>query len=217
MRIPLLIAAGLLAISLSGCEALGLVLGKTAEVVQGPPKTTPSFSLQGKNLVILVDVANQDLLEVYPTIRYRVAMAVAQELGRKRAASSITSPRDLMTYAQTEPDYSRKSAVEIGKHFGADTVLHLVVESYGLGRAAGAENFSGLAEVGLRVIDLAKAAQVYPDTDRFQVLSVKSSTGITAETPSQAEAKILDALALKVGQLFVEYEVESLPRKPEVK
>lgn len=216
MRTGLLIALTLLSALLSGCDAVGVLFSKTGAVMQGEPKTKTSFSLEGKSLVILVDVANQDLLETYPAIRYRVAMAVAQELGRKRAAASIASPRDLMTYAQTEPDYNRKSAVEIGKHFGADTVLHVVVENYGLSRAAGSESFSGMAEVGLRVIDVAKAAQAYPDTDRFHSLEVKSKTGISAENTGQAETKVFDALALKISMLFVTYEVDSLPRKPEV-
>jgi len=206
----------LLAATLSGCNVLDVVLAKGAAVAEGDPKTKPLFSLQGRHVVILVDAANQELLDRYPTVRYRLGAAVAQELGRVRAAATIVNPRDLMTYAQTEPEYDRLSAVEIGRHFQADTVLHLVITRYDVEQAAGVETFAGQAEVDLRVIDVPKAEQIFPGLGRFHTLSAKSKTGITAENASQAEGKIIDALALKVSLVFVEYKTEDLPRRPDV-
>jgi hypothetical protein len=216
MRILLPVAAVLMAVLLSGCGLMDVMLAKTAAVAEGDPKTKPLFSLEGRHVVILVDVANQELLDRYPTVRYRLASAVAQELGRTRAVATIVNPRDLMTYAQTEPEYDRLSAVEIGRHFQADTVLHLVVTGYDVEQATGVETFSGQAEADLRVIDVPKSEQIFPGLGRFHTLGVKSKTGIRAESAPQAEAKILDALALKVSIVFVEYKVEDLPRRPDV-
>jgi hypothetical protein len=209
-------AVALLAIALFGCGPIDFFVMKTTQLFQGPPKTKPAFGLEGKTVVILVDAGNQDLLEVYPTVRYRVAQAVAQELDRQRAAARIVSPRDVMTLSQTDQDFNRKSAVEIGRHFEVDTVVHLVIQNYQLAAAVAGESYNGQADLGLRVIDVAAAAQVFPDLERLHPVGVRSDTGITGDR-AEVERKLLDALALKVGQVFAAYEVDALPRKAEVK
>jgi hypothetical protein len=216
---PLLrfVAAAMMALTLLGCGGLDYLLSKTFAVFQPPPKTTPLYSLEGQRIVLLVDVANQDLAERRPVLTYKVAKALAAELNRERAAASIVSPRDLVTYAQKEPDFARKSAVEIGRQFQADLVLHVIIQGYGLQAAAGVDSFNGAAEVGIRVIDVEAARQAFPDMQQLHLVAVRSATGIQADGLMQAEKAVLDALALKIGQVFVAYEIEALPRKAQVK
>lgn len=211
------VALGLLVLSLLGCGPCNYAAEKMFLLFGPTPKTRPAFSLEGKSILILVDVGNQDLADDYPLLTYQVAKIVAAELSDRRAAASIVSPRDLVTYAQREPDYRRKSAVEIGEAFNVQQVLHVVVQSYALEAAAGGDSYNGMTDVGLRVIDVAAKQQVFPDMETLHFLEVKSPMGITADSQEAAERILLDGLALKVGQVFVAYDLDSLPKKPQVK
>lgn len=211
------VAVALVSLSLFGCGGLDYILMKTTQLFQGPPMTVPKFSLEGRNVIILVDAGNQDLVEQHPQMRYKMARVVAAELESKRAARSLVSPREVVTATQADPDFNRRSTVEIGKQFNADTVLHIVVRTYAVRPTTGTDTFSGRIDIGLRVIDVAKARQVFPGLERFHFVDVRSPTGITADSATRAEDKLLDGLALKVGQVFAEYEVDSLPRTGEVK
>jgi hypothetical protein len=211
------VAVALVSLTLFGCGGLDYVLMKTTQLFQGPPMTVPKFSLEGRNVVILVDAGNQDLLEQQPQMRYKMARIVAAELESKHAAQTIVSPREVVTATQADPDFSNRSTVEIGKRFKADTVLHIVVRTYAIRPTTGTDTFSGRIDIGLRVIDVTEARQVFPGLERFHFVDVRSPTGISADSAVRAEDKLLEGLALKVGQVFVEYEVDSLPRTNEVK
>ena len=179
----------------------------------------PSSGLpaSARNVVVLVDAGNQDLVEQQPQMRYKMARIIVAELESKHAAKALVSPREVVTATQADPDFSNRSTVEIGKRFKADTVLHLVVRTYAIRPTTGTDTFSGRIDIGLRVIDVTEARQVFPGLERFHFVDVRSPTGISADSASRAEDKLLEGLALKVGQVFVEYEVDSLPRTNEVK
>jgi len=211
------VAVALVSLTLFGCGGLDDVLMKATQLFQGPPMTVPRFSLEGRSVVVLVDAGNQDLVEQHPQMRYKMARIVVAELESTRAAQAIISPREVAAATQTDPDFSSRSTVEIGKHFEVDMVLHIVVRTYAIRPTTGTDTFSGRIDIGLRVIDVTEARQVYPGLERFHFLDVHSPTGISADSASRAEDKLLEGLALKVGQVFAEYEVESLPRADEVK
>jgi len=207
----------LLALTMIGCGPLNFLVVKTVALFSPPPKTQPLYSLEGKSIVVLVDAANQDLADSHPQMTYKVARAVAGELSDRRAAASIVSPRDVVTYAQSEPDFRRKSAVAIGTNFNVDLVVHVIVQTYHLAGAAASDTYSGMAGVGLRVIDVQGRRQAFPDMERLHLVEVRSGTGITAGSLAGAEKTLLDALALKVAQVFTAYELDELPKKAEVK
>jgi len=207
----------LLALTMLGCGALNFLVQKTVTLFSPPPKTQPLYSLSGKNIVILVDAATQELADRYPQMTYRIARSLAAELSERRAAASIISPRDVVTYAQKEPEFRNKSAVAIGRNFKVDLVVHLIVQGYHLSGAAGGDSFNGMADIGLRVIDVHEKRQVFPDMERLHMVEVRSPTGITAGSRPTAEKALLDGLTLKISRAFVAYELEELPRKAEVK
>ena len=216
-RLLQIIAVALLSLALLGCGPLDFLLTKTFQLFQPPPKTKPLYSLAGKSALILVDPANQDLSERSPQVAYSIAKALAAELSARRAAGSIVSPRDVVTYAQSEADYNRKSAVEIGRDFSVDLVLHVVIQTYHLDTAAGADSYNGAVELGLRVIDVAAGQQVFPDMGQLHLVGVRSPAGIAAEDAVKARKILLDGLVLKTGQVFVPYLIEELPRKAQVR
>ena len=207
----------LLALTMIGCGPLNFLVEKTVALFTPPPKTRPLYSLEGKSIVVLVDAASQDLADSHPQMTYRVARAVAGELSARRAAASIVSPRDVLTYSQSEPDFRTKSAVAVGANFNVDLVVHVIVQTYHVAGAAAGDTYSAMAGVGLRVIGVQDRRQVFPDMERLHLVEVRSGTGVTASSLAAAEQTLLDALALKVAQVFTAYELDELPRKAEIK
>jgi len=203
--------------ALGGCSILSFVVEKTFSVVTPPPRTQPACSLAGKSVLILVDAAAAEMADQQPQLTNRVALALARELDAKRAAAAIINPQDLAVYAQRDPDYSRKTVVEIGRDFKVDLVVDVIVQSYVLTKATAGDTFSGYAAVALRVVDVKRSRQLWPDMNQLHLLEVSSPAGITSESPPQAEKILLEGLARKVGMVFAAYDLESLPLNPQVK
>lgn len=211
------IAVGLAALTLLGCGPFGFVLDRTITLFTPPPRTTPKYTFGDKSIVILVDVANQDLAERYPQMTYGVARTVAAELSKTAAAGRIVNPRDVAMAAQHEPGFRTLSTVAVGERFGVDQVLHMIVTGYGLESAVGGGSYNGAAGVSLRVIDVAEREQVWPPMNQLHQVDVRSSAGITAATRAEAEETLLEGLALEVSMVFAEYFVEDIPRGREVR
>jgi hypothetical protein len=213
----LVLLLALAAPTLGGCSALSYMTEMTFRVFTPPPTTTPLFSLDGKNVLILVDTGRQELDEAQPRLKYEVAKALANELGGKHAAWSFVNPLDLEVFSKSHSDYSRLSVVEIGQSFKVDWVLHVIVEDYHLEATAAAENYVGLAVVGLRVIDVKTGEQLFPNLNGEQLVEARSPTVIAASSIRAAEKILNEGLALNVGKVFVPYVIEKLPMRPEVK
>jgi len=207
----------LLAAALSGCGALSYFTEKTFSAVTPPAMSKPAHSLAGKTVVVLVDAAPGLQTEGTPQVALRVAQAVARELADRKAAAAIVNPQDVAIAAQSDPQFGRKSVVDIGREFQADCVVYLVLQSFVLTQATGAESFNGYISVGVRVIDVKAGAQIWPAMDQVHFLDAASTAGIKADSQRQAEQVLLAGLARKVGMLFVSYNLEEAPRGAEVK
>lgn len=207
----------LVAAAATGCSTLGFLVEKTTRVVQGPPKTTPEYSIEGQHVLVLVDVGSTALETANPRLRYKVAQAIASELTEQKAAASVVSPRAVMMRTQMDPAFAGKSVAAVGREFDVDRVLHFVVEGYELERAVIGDSFNAYASLSLKIIDPETGEKVFPDSGGSKFVEVRSSTGIQKDTHRAAEQVLLDGLALKVGQLFVPYEINEMPLGPEVR
>jgi hypothetical protein len=142
---------------------------------------------------------------------------VAQELSGRDAARTIINPLDVESFAHSEPNYAMMSVVDVGKAFHVDEVVQIVVTEYDLEPTVGSDQYMGRVAVDLCVVSVARQQQVYPSMDRGHTIEAGSASGITASSRSEAEKAILDALARKVGMVFVPYVIEEQPKRAEVK
>ncbi|MBN2581486.1 MAG: hypothetical protein JXL80_00350 [Planctomycetes bacterium] len=216
-RLTLIVVLAAALPTLGGCSFIDYMLVQTAKVFSPPPKTTPAYRLDGKNILILVDPASQDLLASSPRMPYAMARAIAQELSDHKAARSIVNPIDVVSYAQSEPLYAQMSVVDVGKAFKVDEVVQIIVTEYGLESTTGSDQYMGRVAIDLRVISVKKAKQVYPAMGQSQTIEARSSSGITAATRVEAEKTVMEGLAYKVGMVFAPYLVEERPMRSEVK
>jgi hypothetical protein len=220
MRPTTLITVLLLAATvLGGCgqSDVGYMVQMVGGLFSPPAKTKPVLSLEDKDVLLVVDVARRELATDHPRLALLVSEAVVRELRTKNAARRLVEPNELAAYARSHAnEFSQIPLVELGRQFKADLVIHLVIENYRLDPSAGTDSFAAAATVSLRVIDVAKGVQVYPELEGETEVEVRSAAGITAVSHQGAEKVLLDGLALKIAQLFVAYEVEKLPSHPEV-
>ena len=219
-RAALMMVLVLAATGLGGCDqsAIGFFVQETGALFSAPAKTKPALSLEGKDVLLVVDAARRELTTEHPRLGLLTAAALVHELNAKAAARHITDPNELAVFARNRPkDYSQLSLVELGRQFKDDLVIHVVIEDYRLETNPGTDNFAALVAVSLRVIDVAKGDQIFPELGGEDDLDVRSEAGIAASSPQAAEKVLLDGLALKIAQLFVAYEVDKLPLHPEVK
>jgi hypothetical protein len=208
----------LAASGLGGCDqsAVGFVVHEVAAVFTPPEKTKPALTLEGQDVLLVVDVARRDLATDQPRLTLLVAQSLAREMNAHQAARNITDPNELAAYARSRPvDYQQFSLVELGRRFKATRVVHIVLEDYRLAPAPG-DTFSASAAVTIRVIDVDKGVQILPEFEGETELDVHSAAGIAATSRQGAEKVLLDGLALKISQLFVSYEVDKLPLHPEI-
>jgi len=210
-------AVGVVATSLAGCSGLDYMMAQTAKVFTPPPKTTPAYRLDGKDVLILVDPASQSLLARSPRLPYVMARAVAQELSNRKDARTIVNPLDVESFAQNEPNYAAMTVVDIGKAFRVDEVVQIGVTQYDLTPTTGSDQYAGHVAIDLCVIDVKKGQQAYPAAGRSQTIEAGSAAGITASSRGDAEKILLDGLARKVGMVFVPYLIDERPMRAEVK
>ncbi len=218
-RAALLTVLFLTAAGLAGCDqdAAGFVVHEVVAIFTPPEKTKPALSLADQDVLLVVDVARHDLAVDHPRLTLLVADSLAHELKARQAARHLTDPNELAAYARSRPqDFNQLSLVDLGRHFNATRVIHIVLEDYRLESNPGNDNFSAAASVTLRVIDVAQGAQIYPELEGETELAVRSPAGVAATSRPAAEKVLLDALALKISILFVTYEVDKLPLHPEV-
>lgn len=204
---------------LGGCSqsAVGYFVQEIGTLFSPPAKTKPVLSLADADVLLVVDLAHHDLAVDHPRLGLLAAQSLAHEMTAHHAARHVTDPNDLAAYARSRPDdFSQLALVDLGRHFKAGRVIHVVVENYRLESNPGEDSFNALIAVTLRVIDVDKGVQLYPELEGETELKVQSTAGVTAATPLAAEKILLDALALKISQLFVPYEVDKLPLHPEV-
>ncbi len=199
-----------------GCSTVEYLVYKTGLMFTPPRKTKPLVKLNDSDVLLLVDVADQRLLSEYPMVRFRAGKAFHAELTERGAARRVVDPRKVLAYSQGDPDYVRKSAAEIGRHFGVDCVVQLVIQSHVLDKTLVGDRYGGESVVALRVIDAKANRQIFPDLEQFHVVEARTPTGISAQSRQEAEKVLLEGLARKVGHIFAAYEVEERPEHPEV-
>jgi hypothetical protein len=216
-RLVGLAAATILLVSyVSGCgPKVGALLHFTG-LVQ-PDKTPAVFDLARKPLLILVD-DDWDLIHP-PTARDALVDALATELRAHKLVDKVTTNEELARVRQSEPNFEKRGAREIGRLAKADIVLWLKVVRFTLPDNLDAAVVPCYFGVSVKVLD-AKAAKredvcLWPKEREGKPVEARISPHNLQACKSVREAHtaMATALASQVAKLFYEHEEEQQPKQ----
>ena len=206
----------LLAAGVSGCGPKAGTLLYFTGLVQ-PDKTSAAFDLARKPLLILVD-DDWDLVHP-PTARDALVDALATELRAHKLVERVTTNEELAKIRQTEPNFDKRGAREIGRLAKADIVLWLKVVRFTLPDDIEAAVVPCYFGVSVKVLD-AKAAKredvcLWPKEREGKLVEARVSPHDLQACKSAREAHVAvaTALASQVAKLFYEHEEEQQPKQ----
>ncbi|HSW46330.1 MAG TPA: hypothetical protein VLM89_12245 [Phycisphaerae bacterium] len=198
-----------LAATVSGCGPKAGIFLYWTGLVQ-PEKVKSAFELPKKPLLILVD---DPLGLIHPPVaRDALVEALAAELRDRKLADRITTNEELAGLRQTEPNFERRGAREVGRLASADIVLWLQVARFTLPddlEAAMAPSFFG---VSVKVLDATAESRedvcLWPKEREGRAVEVKVSPHDlqTAKDVREAHKVMARQLAAEVARLFYEHE-----------
>ena len=193
----------------AGCGPMAGTLLYHTGLVQ-PEKTKAAFDLPKKPLLILVD-DDAGLIQP-PVARDALVDALAKELRTRNLVENVTTNEELARLRQSEPDFDRRGAREIGRMARAELVLWLKVVRFTLPdnlEAAMAPCYFGAS---VKVLD-ANAEQrqdvcLWPPEREGKLVEAKVSPHQiqAAKNLREAHHVMADALAAEVAKLFYEHE-----------
>jgi len=206
----------LLAAALSGCGPRAGALLHFLGLVK-PDKTSAVYDLARKPLLILVD-DDWDLIHP-PTARGALVDALATELRAHNLVDKVTTNEELAKIRQSEPNFDKRGAREIGQLAKADIVLWLKVVRFTLPDDLEAAMVPCYFGVSVKVLD-AKAGKredvcLWPKEREGKLVEARISPHDLQACKSVREAHkvVAEALASQVAKLFYEHEEEEQPKQ----
>ena len=206
----------LLAIAVSGCGPKAGAILYFLGLVK-PDKTSAVYDLSRKPMLILVD-DDWDLVHP-PTARDALVDALAIELRDHKLAERVTTNEELAKIRQSEPNFDKRGAREIGRLAKADVVLWLKVVRFTLPDDLEAAVVPCYFGVSVKVLD-AKAEKredvcLWPKEREGKLVEAKISPHDLQACKSVREAHkaVATALASQVAKLFYEHEEEQQPKQ----
>lgn len=218
VRLPLLLALLILvALVAPGCQAFAWVLTKTVGVFVPEDEFVAECSLEGRSVLVLVDMKDPAMAADFPRLEGALADAVGRILTDKHACGPVVPSRSLETVRRTEPHFAQWPINQVGKHFNVDAVLHVEVFDYRLRDSASSNVYHGYAEVAVRIVSPETGEQVWPVLAAARLISAETTPAVEAETTDQQESILTDGLADKIARHFFTYKRDELPLRPKVK
>ena len=200
--------AVLMCLSTAGCARWGALIYALGG---GRGQKIPAeYELPPGKLLILVDDPKERV--TWPRARTLLAQFTGEELLEHEAVSTIISPRSLANFRQSDSNFERYAADEIGRKLGAKTVLWIEVSDFEAPEEV--EEISSAANLTLSIKVLTTAEEVSPHGVRLwpSVGSgriVESSLNAIAVNKTEGENAVAKELARRsailVARLFYEH------------
>lgn len=200
----LVLSLALLA-ALAGCQAAGYV----AQVVGGGEKIEARYEPLDRPTLIMVD----DSMENPRLPTRELGMLIADRVGGmlvdKQVLSSYIEPTRVARLAADDPDFHKRSIVDIGKQLGAEQVIYIGMDAFYL--TEDGHMYQPFAQAHVKVIDTAgDGARLFPaDADGLAVAvqqSYRSMEGATATTHRIISERLAEEFAEKIAKLFFEHK-----------
>jgi len=175
-------------------------------------KVDAQFTLSAGPILILIDDPNE--IVDWPVFTRLLNDDLAQELLKNKAAQKIIPIQTLQSIQQTEPNFSKRGAREIGELAGAEQVIWIEIEDFLASDQIEQVSEAAFVVVSIRVID-AKAtnkwkARLWPDNPQGKIVQVQLNASAVHRAKSRdGVAKALSAeLARKLAHPFYSRRLE---------
>jgi len=176
-------------------------------------KSPVTFTLPKKPLLILVD-DDRDLAQPRQICDLLVD-ALAQELRNHELVDRVTTNEELAKVRQTEPNFDKRGAREVGRLVKADVVLWLNISRYSLPDELEWSASPSYFGVSVKVINAEAErrddVRLWPTTPEGRIVEVTVSPHEIrkCKTVKEAQQAMADSLAAEIARLFYEYEEKS--------
>ncbi len=178
-------------------------------------KIEPVYQLPKGKLLILVDDTRG--LVSTPQARPMLARAVGEILLKRDAVTEVISTGALDRMRRLDPRFDRRTAHEIGRRLGADTVLWLEVQEFFVPEEIQDTSVAAQMTVSVKVLDTSTAGGVegvrlWPSGSAGHIeqatLGSNDVNKLGGEEP--VVRGLVDTLAKQVSRLFFEYTLGEL-------
>jgi hypothetical protein len=175
-------------------------------------KIPAQFELPEGKILILVD--DTEALAELPQTRELLVQYVGEELLAHKAADQVISPRAVNRLRQSDPEFERRSAHQIGRKVEADTIVWLQVRDFFAPVEVEDTSAAARMSVSVIVLDATEAAdatkvRLWPPGREGHLESLElTSNQVNALKGNDAVAKKLaEKLSRQVARLFYKHTV----------
>ena len=201
---PLGVIAALL-LSLTGCQALGVLMYKTA----GDPDIPAQYELpQKKALVFAENFRHNSIAADDAELLGRLINA---RLSQQNLVPLVGHEKLLELKATNQAAYRKMTIVEIAQKLGAEQVIYVHLQSGGVSSMGGGSIKQGKASVLVRVIDVKTGENAWPTgIEDGRLLATETNPATTGSKPeSEIRLKMYDDLSMQVVRLFHKWKPDS--------
>ena len=199
----------------SGCGAQAGALGYWLGVGRGK-KVKAQFKFPPGRLLILVD-DSRGLVE-WPQACEHLARFVGEDLLRRDAVEEVVSNDSLARLRASDADFHKRSAQEIGRLAGADTVLWLEVREFFAPQEIQDTSSAAKMSVSVKVLNVheekrSDLVRLWPD-DEYGHIEEIELRAVEVHTLERAENAVSLSMTRKlskqIARLFFDYKLGEL-------
>ena len=220
-RHPLRVAVLALLLSgiatIAGCNVLAWTLSKTAAPFVPEEEVQAEYSLQGRSLVVLVDVKNPLVASEFPRSTAALSDALGKILTDRKACGPIVPSYSIEAARQAEPQFQQWSVAQVGQYFNVDLVMHVEVLDFRVKEPSSSDIYQGYAETTVCLVSPGTGEQVWPVLAAARTVTAETLPDVDIDNPGQQETLLVEGLAEKIARQFYTYKKEELPLRPKAK
>ncbi len=197
----------LAALCLAGAPGCNIV-APVALLVHGPEKIPAAFPLPPERAtVVLIDTATTN--PIRPAVRAAIAEQVGLDLMAHGGIKSVIDHRSAQSIASMDRLGNQMPVSEIGRAVGAEIVVHVMVESFGL--TPDGQVYTPTTSLRIKVIDASDEARLFPDEREGKPVVITrrvSATTLPARGSdwTNAELEFATYTGTAIAQMFYEHE-----------
>jgi hypothetical protein len=195
----------------TGCNVLGFIAAKTAQLTTAEDEITAQFDISDKSVLVLIDVPDPSLASQYPHLQMAMEEAINKVLLEHKACPNVVAARSVEVARKTEPHFSTWSVSQIGKYFNVDLVLYVEMYDFRLKDEPASNVYHGYAEGTVRLVSPDEGEQVWPVLSSARLLSSETMPGVEAEEAGEQQSIIIDGFGEKIARLFFTYSRDEIP------
>lgn len=205
----MMLAADLLATA-GGCNVLGYFGYLVAPAVQTKSVPAEYTGLAGKTVAVVI-YADQQVQYEYPYSRLGLTSMLNAELKKHVKDAKVVDPRRIIKHQDENAHWDAGDKAALGKAFGADAVLYVIIDHYAMREPGSVGLFRGQISGQARVYDAAlpeSQALVWKCDQLGVVFPEHAPTGELGENDSKIRYETEKRFAEMVVNKFHKTEVK---------